>query len=610
MFKQLISALLLVLLVVNSQAQQMPLTEKMHEISRVSKKGYLGQVIANDSTFDMVFVLKGGGKNTIKTETYTFDQSLNLLNTKREEDELAQVKAKNKWLTYRGDEQKFTMTSASVSYKGELVLRRKEVTQSWNWWFGYYQNSVKELEKIKAESEVGKKYGFTGGIYENYLTGKMLAYAPPKNSNKFDEGYNTYHLLSIEGNLAFEKTDELTFKGFFMPIYSKPLSDEELSTTSNEDMPRDWVTVFAATGFKGNTAQPTDYVYVRASPEGKVLEKIEFTSPTVAWRIVDIIEHNKTVTIIGSGMEKNPNKAMIVIGKSNKYIDSFFEDGTVALTSMSQADQHAAVDNSTKGFSGLMKDIKTLSSAENVIITQEDLDRRLDVLNYDHFVIGQVTNGQYKTLAYTGAQDFEKAQIKPDNQKKYFNWDGRRFNIDYIDLKADGRIVVTGQNAPELNSHKSKVSYMFMYEKDGTLRASYGVESIKKAFFSNDAGPQSDQYPLTNWTVESANKNKTYWFINKVKAFRAETSTDYVSGFLHASRNTTTSYKPLRTIRYGVIDNKTKALGTVNDLGENEKKDYYLFDNHNKVLLGDYVIYLSETKKGDKILLSRFDMNK
>jgi hypothetical protein len=617
MFKNLISTATILLLCLTLKAQEMPLLEKPHEISRASRKGYLGQVIPNPAakTFDMVFVLKGSGKTKLKTEVYTFDQELNLVNTQREEEELEKVKVKYKWLTYRGDELKFTMTSVSTTYKGELILRRKEVSQYWNWWFGFYRNKVKVLEKIKAEDEAGNKYGFNGGVYENYVTGNMLAYAPIK-EDKYKAGYANYHILSIDGALKFDKTDEITFKGLFKPAYSKPLTDDEMATTSNEDAPRDWVTVFASANVKGNTAKTTDYVYVRVSPEGKVKEKVEFTSPTNGWRILDIVEKNNKVTIVGSGIEKKIE---------SKYFNDVIPMGNVSLTSMTEEESQASVDNKGTGAAKILGGngavaglnmIKKFSSAETAVLTQEKLEEALNELTYDHFIVGQITNGVYKTCSYADIAAFEKVQQKPADQKKYLPFDGKKFIIDNVSVEDDGSINITGQDMDYKKGNKIfGEAYLFKYDTEGKLVANYGVEIEQKGktrTFFNGKGPKTDEYPTTNLLYQSGDKGASYWIMKKIKDFRVETESDYNANYFTGTSTTTitTTHTPLRAIQYGAINNKSLALGNVNDLGEDEKKPYFLFSKYNVVRMGGFTIFLSETKKGDKILLSRFDMNK
>jgi hypothetical protein len=616
MKKQTLSIILLVVSLA-SFAQDIPLYEKPHEVSRASKKGYLGQVVPNNSTgtFDMIYVLKSTARK-VKTEIYTFDKELNLVNTQREDEDVERVRTKYKWFTFRGEQVKFNMTSVSASFRGELTLKRKEITQSWNWWYGFYRNSVKMLEKIKGEDEAGHKYGFLGGLYENYVSGKTLALAPYKES-KISAGYSNYNIVSIDGELQITKTDELKLPGLYRPAYSQPLHDQLAAT--NEDLPRDWVTVLAPVEVKGESgASTTAYVYLRVSPEGKILEKVNIDSPTNGWRILDIKEANGKVVIVGSGIEKKK--------LDSKYFNDVFPTGTVSTTSLTENEK--AVANDTKGTgaakllggagaASMLGMMKQMTNAETAALTQEALDGTLNELKYDHFIVATIQNGTYKTGSYADIEDFENVKQKPSNQKKYLLFDGKKFVIDMINIEKDGSLNITGQDI-DTKKDIGRVygeAYCFKYSPDYKLLANYGVEIEQKnksrRFFNGD-GPSSDQYPTQNMFYQSADGSKSYWIMKKTKAIRQDSDIDYDNNYFTGVSTTTitTQYTPLRAIQYGSIDNKSLKISDMHDLGEDEKKAFYLFHSHNSVQLNNYLIFLSETKKGDKLLLSRLDMSK
>ena len=71
----------------------------------------------------------------------------------------------------------------------------------------------------------------------------------------------------------------------------------------------------------------------------------------------------------------------------------------------------------------------------------------------------------------------------------------------------------------------------------------------------------------------------------------------------------TTTMTPLMSIEYGTIDVASGETTDFKTLGEDENRKFYLMQDFNKVRLNPYLIYLSETTKGDKILLSRFDIS-
>ena len=63
------------------------------------------------------------------------------------------------------------------------------------------------------------------------------------------------------------------------------------------------------------------------------------------------------------------------------------------------------------------------------------------------------------------------------------------------------------------------------------------------------------------------------------------------------------------SIEYGKIDLSTGKSSEFRTLGDLEKKKYYLYDKHNRIQIGDYIYFFSETPNGDRLLVSRMDVN-
>jgi hypothetical protein len=597
---------------INLFAQDIPLLEKSHDVSRKARKGYLGQVVANESkgTFDMIYVIKGGGKNNLRTETYSFDKELKLLDTKKEDHELESACKKYKWITYRGDELSFVMTSGYANLKGELVFRKRKITQHFDWWWGEYRNIVKLLDKEKAEDEAGVQYMFHGGIYNNYVNGNMYALAIPKDIMK-DKGMVKFDIISADGDLKIQKTDEILFEGSKLPIYCKPLTDEQSGSISNEDLPRDWIVVFAPEDKKGQTLAPTDLTYVRISPEGKVKEKVAMAAPTNGWHIMDAIEKNNIVTIIGASQEKNKDK---------KFFDEMYKM-SVPMTSLTKEEQEANTNQkgtgATKllggGLGSMMGGINKMS-AGNMAPTQELVDDYFEEKKYDHFVIGQIKNGIYATTSYPDMEEFNTVRQKPEGQDDFYEFDGKKLTTDFIHVGSDGSIDIAAQDFYRKKENKIyDEAYLFRFGADGRLKANYGVEvdvKLRKGLFGRSDGPQPDHFEVRNILMPNSTNNITFWFMKKVKKIVKRTDTDVDINWFSGSKTTTTTttYDPWRSIQYGIIDNKTLKMSAAKDLGEDEKRNYYLFQKHNNVSLGNYIIFLNETMKGDQILLSRFDL--
>ena len=125
---------------------QINVLEKSHDISRKSKKGYLGDVEVNDNTksFDMIYVLPSSDRK-VKLETYTFDQELNLTNTVKEEWDVEKMRERFSWFNFKGDVYYTNTISASSTLGGKLVFRKKLITSRYRWWYGTYVKIVKLL---------------------------------------------------------------------------------------------------------------------------------------------------------------------------------------------------------------------------------------------------------------------------------------------------------------------------------------------------------------------------------------------------------------------------------------------------------------------------------
>lgn len=96
-----------------------------------------------------------------------------------------------------------------------------------------------------------------------------------------------------------------------------------------------------------------------------------------------------------------------------------------------------------------------------------------------------------------------------------------------------------------------------------------------------------------------------------VKAIDKDTSFDSMSNFFTGTttNTTTTTYSPFYSIEYGKIDLATGKSSEFRTLGDLEKKKYYLYDKHNRIQIGDYIYFFSETPNGDRLLVSRMDVN-
>src|SRR6185503_6385414 len=123
-------------------------------------------------------------------------------------------------------------------------------------------------------------------------------------------------------------------------------------------------------------------------------------------------------------------------------------------------------------------------------------------------------------------------------------------------------------------------------------------------------GITPDMVPAYSLLLESPDQKSIYWMINLCKAIDTDTDIDTDYNFVTGTQTTTstTTFTPLYSVQYGTIDASNGNASDFKTLGEDEKRKFYLMPDKNMVKLSNYVIYLSETMKGDKLLLSRFDL--
>ncbi len=591
----LIAVFILSLSTLNQGFTQKMMLEKDYEISRKAKRGYLGNVEEKENgNFDMIYILPSS-KRKIKTEIYHYDKEADLLGVDKDEIEIERARKKWKWFNYKGDYFLTNNISVSANFTGDFVLRKKRITASYNWWTGQYERKVKLLDKVKPKNESGKKYKFYGGAYEVERDSTILAMAINASDPK-EKMFGSYELLKSDNELNVQVMAKIEFPYSMTCIYSQPLKDDLSETVENDDMPRDWILIYAPTNvIRKNTApDPHEFEYIRISPEGKVVERVKFNAPTVGWRIIDTYEKENSVLIYGMGS-----------GKESKYINEIFKSGCVATTSNNSEDQAVANTASGGSFSGFAKMGNTFSGKDEVGTTQETIDAQMDLLKYNSFVFCRLRDGKAGSKLTEIDEVNEKATSPPD-MKKPLKFDGNMFTVRNVDFLSDNSIVLSIQDFKK--SKKGNIykgMYLLHFTEKGELIKNYTVtvdQKNKKGFFNNSP-LTADMMPTKSAVYESADKTKLNWIMNIVKAIekQSSSSTDYWSG----TTTTVTTYTPLYSIEYGSIDLKSQKASDFKTLGEDEKRKYYLYPSNNVLSAKDYLYFFSETTSGDKMLISR-----
>lgn len=596
----------LLLFTIQLAKAQVPIIEKDFDISRKSKNGYLGGIeVDNDKqTVDMIFVLKSSTKRKVKKEVYTFDKNLNLLNTVKQEEEIEKMKKKYKWFNFRGDSYVSNSLNASANLTGKLVFRKKEITWKYLWLNGEYNKTVKQLEKVKPTTENAEKYIFRGGSYEVETDSTVLVVAgKQEKKNDLLGSMMHYSILSCDNQVNIKIVGSLDFDYPNAPIFSGPAEDDNKELT-NDDFPRDWILIFAPQGGPGLSKyadpKPTNYTYVRLTAQGQLVEKFVFNSPSNGWRVLGAYEKDGAVFVYGSATTKNPE---------SKYINQIYKTTLVATTS---ADSEEKDESASKGFGGLGAGLSMLKGTADFGVTQDAIDVILDELKYTNFQIAKTSNGKFNFINSASIEDFEKVQVKPNDQKRFVVFDGKKFVIRGISFASTGDIFINGQDFKTTSMGKNKGkriykgTYMFQFDSQGNLKHNYGVflDQSKTSGFFNNSPLTSDMIPATSYIQESGDKKNIYWLMRMAKSIHKESHTTY--GF--NSNTTVTTWEPLFNMEYGAINIANGTLSDFKTLGESERRKFYLFKNANTAKMGNYTFMFSETERGDKVLISRLDL--
>jgi hypothetical protein len=580
---------------------QVPILEKSYDVSRKAKNGYLAHIETNETkgTIDMIYVLSSTTKRKIKYEIYTYDKDLNLINTVQEEEFIDKVKTRWSWFNFKGDSFVTKSLTASSDLMGKLVFRKKQTTGTWLWLTGTYYRNIKQLEKVKPKSEDNMKYFYTSA-YEIERDSSVLVIAGKPEKKTHNETMK-FDIMSCDNEVNITTVDKIEFPYPQKIVFSAPLQDD-LANVSNDDLPRDWVVLFAPSGLynKESDPKPTNYTYIRISTKGKVIEKFNFNSPSNGWRVLGAYEKDQSVFLYGSAITKNPTK---------DYSNDVFKNLQMVATTSASASEKEEENNSGSGVLGGVSGISSMGSRDNGA-TQEDVDIPLDELKYTNIQIGKITNSKFDFLSSPDIEEFEKKQAKPAGQKKFITFDGKKFEINGINFSSTGDIFISGQDFT--NSKKGRIYkgvYMFQFEANGNLKRNYGVkldQSAKSSFF-NKSPLTSDMYIAHNSILESSDKKSLYWLIQEVKSIREESSSSFAS---LSTVNVKTSWTPLFQYEYGNINIADGELSEFKGFGNSEKKEFYLFPNTGSYQMDHYLFFFSETMRGDEILLSRMDLSK
>jgi hypothetical protein len=387
-------------------------------------------------------------------------------------------------------------------------------------------------------------------------------------SDPKDKLYGSYDLLKSDNELNIQVLEKVEFPYSMTCVYSQPLKDDLSQSVENDDLPRDWILIYAPTNVVKNNAAPDphSFEYLRITPEGKIKERVKFNAPTVGWRIIDAYEKDNAVLVYGMGS-----------GKESKFVNQIFKTGCVATTSNDASDQAQANTSSSGAFGGFSKMGASLSGKDEVGVTQEKIDEGLDLLTYNSFVFCVLRDGTTGSKITEIDEVNDKATCPPD-MKKPLKFDGKMFTVSNVDFLSDKSIVLSIQDFKKSKSdyrpYIYKGMYLLHFTPKGELIKNYTVaidQKGKKGFF-NHSPLTSDMIPTSSSVYERTDKTKLNWILHIVKAIEKESSSDW--NYFGGTTTVTTTYSPLFSIEYGNIDMKTQKASDFKTLGEDENRQY------------------------------------
>lgn len=429
--KYLIFPLLLIFCVAQSQTLDI---EKTYEVSKDATKGFLQMVENDDAKQQLNFIYRVRAKrNQAKFITYTFDYNFNMVNqTEEVVDMEKELPAKYRPKKYRGENYQVEGLYVEPNMMGTLVLKRKVTSFNWNWFKNGYNITTAVEGKLKSTTDDNKKLFYHAHI-EDPNTGTAMILAGEKGTPKegpFNHTMN-YHFIKYDINLTKLADVTVNFQApqGLVATYNWPVGEEEA--------PTDLIAIFANTKIPrymgpkiwGESAQ--EYTYVRVSYEGKLIDKITFTSPNSIWRIDDFM-----VAKDGSIYFYGPSN-----GEKDK--DEYFQ---------------------------------------NRALIGGDKEK------WPNFQVAKVAGGKMEFISSTTMEDFKtKLKAQPDG-KKGEPYAGRRVAFTESVVTPTNEFILSGQNYGMNRNSKGQIIgrqyedlVMFHFDAKGTLISQYTMNKKKAA---------------------------------------------------------------------------------------------------------------------------------
>lgn len=541
--RNLIVAMIFLFVAGNNFAQQM-LTEKIVDISKKAAKGAPSNIVMDDTKQQIDIIYTTKTKNKlVKFDVLQFDYDLNLINEFSDEQEVEKARTKYQWFAKRYKGDEYSVTGLRLGGMMANKLELVETSYQYGWFSGKYKAKEKVLKEVKAKNLFGK--AMTNPHYMHWTNAETgnLIYI---NGVVNLKTFSTEKYIINRINTDLEKT---VVKEFEIG-YAQRLLNYSYITDGGGDV----YAVFADAGGKGvykpkNNQSPTParWTYMRFSSDGSLKEKIHFDTKILNWSISGATESNGAVYIYGSGESKGAGS------------------------------EHQ----------GMMTPIGTGKQ--------------------DAFQVVKIAGGKAEFVTSPSLDQINAAAVKPPNQKKNIEYNGRKVEVRGITITSSGDSFITAQDfsgGAIKGAGGYQDLYMLHFAADGSFKRFYGVKSSQdKGGVAGLADEKTNprQYP-TNGTVFEGSNGKLYWMMEVVQDVLKYSEEGY---------NTVTTYWiPLRNIRAGQIDIATGQIDKFDILGDGK---FFLYNNIAPLDIngGKQRIYLGTGgERGRQLWLAKFDPSK
>ncbi len=514
--------------------------ETTQPLSKKAVKGYMVNAVKEDGgNATITYQIPGNKKSDAASfEEYTFDNDLKLVSDK-------EVEVKKE--SHEDRERTFYNASVGGCNSFEVLsmkLRLNKVVVSETWDRDkqkYVYRKTLSRETIKAKNDNGKVYyGYASYTSEDEKKSDVFALAKIEAKDKGEA--DKFYVLHFNSNLEI-KEQPIDLQGAYSLVYCDQLANENV------------IMVFAP--MKG-AADLAKYVYFEYDIDGTLKNRIEFKSPSTALLITATFENNGSVYLCGSS-SKGANPFEKVFAEYCPIVNPCYSGG------------------------GNKLDDKWQKASEE------------EMANFHLLKF----NGGSMTFATTTPVAEFKSKFKKSPSGKGTPYKGSKFYIEQFYVTANEDYIIAGQLTSKVNlglANPMKAYgdlVCFQFDKNGTLKAQYGVEKI-------NTDKKSEIFEMKQNFYLSGDGKNLYWEILEVQG------EDGYASFMDAYNDTKTFY-PKYFPRVAKIDLSSSSLGDFKVLGNGK---YFL----NKRFTGTFdpkeksKTYIGQDDKGKTLWLGKVTM--